>query len=827
MVLFKGELQTMKIKTQNRLLLLGADAVIILICIAGVYALRLKPFFPFKVSSEHSNLIVTELTNPQQGAGGLAIGDTILSVDGYEFRNWEEAELYMDTKQIGSRITVEILKNGAPIYLTTKLGRYYSDFAIFVISIVSLLFIFLALFVELKSEDKSARLFHWTAMGLVAVISLTRGAYFALPRYLSLFNHFVYLLAFNITPVIFLHFTLVFTATETKFFKNVLKAFYVFATALAFYLFVLYYGTMELKSFEALRSYVIIYTFVFRPFLLISVLTALGLFFSVYRQTQDLIQRRKLNWLLLGFLIGPATFVLLWALPMIVLGRALMGEALMHVLLAAVPITFAIAILKYRLLDINLLLNRSFVYTIVLAGVILLYILIFSALTFLIKGVENIVPAMAAAIVISLFLTPIKDKAQRFVDRKFFRIEYDFREEQKKYLNDIKNSADVQSLVQKMVEHTNKLIPVERIGFFAFADNGRMKLLAGKNVSAPNENLILIEKEIPDLRNFAPLASPKEVEPGLGLESLKAGMLGEARFALVFPLKYSDGKPLGFFALGRKKSGLPFNKDEIDLLNSVATTVEITIERIRLQEKLIREQLEAERLEELNKIKSFFVSTVSHELKTPLTSIQMFTEMILNDEDISGEKIREYLTIINGETERLKKLIGNILNFAKIEKGLQIYNKAKVELNSVVEKVAQSMSYQFEMAKIEINLDPKDEPLIIFADADAIGDAVTNLLSNAIKYSPKNSTVKVRSFERNNFACVSVRDEGAGIAEEQIDKIFEPFYRADEANKMAEGAGLGLAIVKHIVQAHGGRIEVASKLGKGSKFILFFPLEKA
>ncbi|GBD89235.1 alkaline phosphatase synthesis sensor protein PhoR [bacterium BMS3Abin03] len=812
----------MKSAFKNRAALLIYDAIILLLCISGVYSLVSKPFLPFNVSSENSFLIISEI---HQNSSSLSVGDTILTVDGYKFKNWEEAELYTDAKNIGSKVTVEYLKNRQPSFAKAALINYYSTFEIIVISFVALIFIFLALLVVLKSDDKSAVIFHWAGMGLAMIITLTSGNYSALPHSLSLLNHFLYLFAFTLTPVLFIHFTCVFTSSASNVMKKIIIAFYLFAVLLAAYLFLQYYNAMQNNSVNGVQQYVKVYTYLFRPFLLISVLTAIVIFYRAYKRAADLTTKRKLNWLLLGFLIGPTGFILLWVIPLIVLGHSLLTEAVMHILLIAVPLTVTIAIIKYRLLDINLLLKRSVVYTIVISGLVIIYVLVFIGITFLIKGIEFTVPAIISAVIIALFMNPVKNKVQKFVNRKFFRVEYDFREEQKKYLKDISESHNIYTMAEKVVEHTDKLIPVEKIGFFILDESNKIKLIAHKNFEMLANRSIKFHQEELKSNLSLPVAVDDRVEPGLQVEPADQRVFKRWGMVLVFPVKSDNGNVVAFLVLGKKKSELVFNKDDIDLLNTVTTAISITMDRIKLQQDLIFKQLEAERLEELNKVKSFFVSTVSHELKTPLTSIKMFAEMLKDNPDCSTEKAQEYLQIIEGESERLKRLINNVLDFTKIEKGIKIYDKKKIELNSIVSKVLRSMEYQFKMAKISIDTNLNEQSYNIFADKDAVEEAVMNILSNAIKYSKKNTIVTVSTFKKEKYACVKITDNGIGISKSKINKIFEPFYRHESDLIKAEGTGLGLAIVKHIIDAHQGKIEVESKPGKGSSFILLFPME--
>jgi len=276
--------------------------------------------------------------------------------------------------------------------------------------------------------------------------------------------------------------------------------------------------------------------------------------------------------------------------------------------------------------------------------------------------------------------------------------------------------------------------------------------------------------------------------------------------------------------LGAKKAGSRFLHEDIDLLNTIAATAALTIDRIKLQEELIIEHIQSERLEELNKMKSLFVSNVTHELKTPLTSIKMFAELLKGKKDFESKKSQEYLEIIEGESDRLRRLIDNVLDFAKIERGIKTYDMSKIDFNKISLEVLQLMQYQFKMSLIALKTDIDPGENLITADKDAVEEAMMNILSNAIKYSEQNTSVTVSTFKRNSYTCFKVTDEGIGISESDLKNIFNPFFRTKDKDIIkAEGTGLGLSIVKHIVDAHGGKIEVESKPGKGTTFTLLFP----
>jgi two-component system phosphate regulon sensor histidine kinase PhoR len=240
---------------------------------------------------------------------------------------------------------------------------------------------------------------------------------------------------------------------------------------------------------------------------------------------------------------------------------------------------------------------------------------------------------------------------------------------------------------------------------------------------------------------------------------------------------------------------------------------------------LIREKLESERLEELNKQKSMFVSTVSHELKTPLTSIKIFAEMLQKNEKELSAKSKDHLEIIEGETDRLTRLINNVLDFSKIEKGVKGYSFREIHFNKIVKNVIELMQYTLKMKGFNLNTEIDDFNDLIYGDADAITEAVENIISNAIRFSTNKKEIVISTFYENNFVCVSVKDSGIGIDTSDINKIFDPFFRSKTAIfKKIEGTGLGLPIVKHIVEEHKGKILIDSIPGKGSVFTLYFPI---
>lgn len=228
-------------------------------------------------------------------------------------------------------------------------------------------------------------------------------------------------------------------------------------------------------------------------------------------------------------------------------------------------------------------------------------------------------------------------------------------------------------------------------------------------------------------------------------------------------------------------------------------------------------------IRKLENMRSQFVANVSHELKTPLTSIKGFTETLRFVEDT--KKKEQFLDIIDEEAERLTRLINDILSLSNIE----VQKEMKQEIfyiDEVINNVFNLLINTAQSKNIVMTI-RENQHIELSGDKDRFKQMIINLIDNAIKYSEDNDSVFIESKLKNNICVICIEDTGLGISEEHIKRLFERFYRVDKARSRAKGGtGLGLAIVKHIVLNFGGTIEVKSELGKGSKFIIRLPYKK-
>ena len=224
-------------------------------------------------------------------------------------------------------------------------------------------------------------------------------------------------------------------------------------------------------------------------------------------------------------------------------------------------------------------------------------------------------------------------------------------------------------------------------------------------------------------------------------------------------------------------------------------------------------------------MRSQFVSSVTHELKTPLTAIRMFAETLRLRGSANQRMHTEYLDTIIHESERLSRLVDNVLDFSKIERGRKAYRFEPVALEEVVASAAQTMQYPLAQSGFRLAVDADAVPAVR-ADKDALEQAVLNLLTNAMKYSGGAREIALRLHRDNGHAVIQVEDHGVGIAPDDQKRIFEQFYRAPSPeNQSVPGAGLGLTLVEHIARAHGGDVAVRSAPGEGSTFSIRIPVE--
>jgi signal transduction histidine kinase len=276
---------------------------------------------------------------------------------------------------------------------------------------------------------------------------------------------------------------------------------------------------------------------------------------------------------------------------------------------------------------------------------------------------------------------------------------------------------------------------------------------------------------------------------------------------------------LELYQIGDGKSGLTLHKN-IFFWTILALLVIVVFGSGLIIRTLVQEV-------NLLNLKSEFIASVSHEFKTPLTSMGAVLERLMDDEVKDSQKTKEYYRILRHDSDKLKRLVKNVLDFTKIEEGKRDYKKTSVDIIQLVRQEVGSFQEENRMSGFRVEIQTDDEIPAVFADEEAISQALHNILDNAAKFSGPVKDIEVRVIRRQDSVEIAVQDRGVGIPESEQKKVFEKFYRGKKASSVSPtGTGLGLTLVRHIMNAHLGDVVIKSQPGKGTCVSLILPIGK-
>ena len=811
-------------------MILLADLVLIALAVPGAYRVAIRPALPVDYATESGRVVILAVPDPAVGFN-LQPQDLIISIDAQAVAFSADVEFLTDHKKIGDLVELKIKRDEATFSATVPLEKFYSARYLAVQSLAAALYFFLAILVLVKRPgDSVARSFHWLSMATAVMIMSTWASYDIGPKG---FGHAIQLLdlaANAAVPVLFMGFSFVFPRRNDWALKKLLPLTQGLAVVLLAWMMITFLSAALPPSVTAYHRFLVAFD-ALRWYFSLALIIGLGSFVLAYSRSKDGSERRQIRWVLMGLGISIAGFILLWRIPYVVLRQPLISAEMVVLLSTAAPIAFAIAIVRYRLMDIDLIFFRSTVYFIVISFLLAIYSVIIGAVALLSEEltipVVLIASALAATVVAVLF-EPTRQRIRRFVDRSFFKIRYDYEVAQRELGEEISQCATIPQLGELVIRRLRGLMLLEQVGLIMRpAPDEPFEVVFQHDGELFREPQLFSFLEQQPATQRLPLAPDDQSEPGARYAPADPDHFRKLGLALLNPISSEGNEIMGYLALGPKMDGTRFYVEDFDLLNTIGTQLGQAAERIRLHERLVLEHAETTRLKELNRLKSDFVSSVSHELQTPLTSIKMFAELLREKSKAGSGKTREYLDVIVGESDRLTARIQNVLDFARVERGVREYNFQTVDLDQLVSKVIESMRYQLNMQEFKVQADLRLKDKVLMADADAVSEALTNLITNAIKYSRDVKEITIATFERDGRLGVSVADEGIGIDESDRKAIFEPFYRsAKDGIRRGSGTGLGLPLVSHTMAAHRGSIELESEPGAGSTFTLLFPMEQ-
>jgi len=411
----------------------------------------------------------------------------------------------------------------------------------------------------------------------------------------------------------------------------------------------------------------------------------------------------------------------------------------------------------------------------------------------------------------------------------------------------LNSSLKPDEVLKNTIDSVVEFVRAERGFIMLFDEKGELELVAYKN--ADPEAILKME-------GFSKTIISAAAGEGMNIISVNAQadnrfkfsesvMLTGMRSVMCVPLKVKD-KIIGVIYLDNRIEEGMFNEQHLSMLTAFANQAAVAIENARLHENLIKSYDEQIRLagelheqekmrlasEEANRLKSDFVNIVSHELRGPLTVIKTYSAMLYHDTESSKNAIKDdmrqdiYRTV-DREVDRLLSIINKMLDTASIDAGRPMpLDERPVDLREIIEEVIklQSTSKFFNTKKHKIIKEIPEKLPLIKCDREKMTQIIMNLVENALKYSPYGGEVKIKITLVNDCAEISISDQGLGMSEEDLKKVFNKFVRLENSAHTIPGTGLGLYLIKHLLQLHKTDLFVESQPGKGTTFSFTMPV---
>lgn len=527
----------------------------------------------------------------------------------------------------------------------------------------------------------------------------------------------------------------------------------------------------------------------------------------------------------IGFFGGSNCFPLIFNFPF---------PPVASVLIIVYPFTTAYAIIRHRLMDIEILIKKGIVYSALVAVIIGLY----SALLLIIQqlfqstiGVNQWLATVITAICIAAGFKPLETAFTNFTDKYFFKKKYDYHRtlaELAKGMAELTNLERLTKLVAKIVIKNMKLegsmlfvYDYQNNNFKAVSAQGNMKEFKGMTLPKDDplikrldqtEDVVIKEEFDRELENKRLLSSFRDEIKDI------VRQMSKFRAILCVPSKIKD-KLIGFILLSDKKSQEMYSTEDIMLFKTLAPQAAVAIKNAMTYDE-IRKDLENEhgkveatekQLERSERLASlgFLAAGVAHEIRNPMQVLRGKTQM-LPDEDRNREYLRTYSQTLIENIDKILRITENMLGMAK-EKTME---KKNININELIENTLRLIPF---INNIGIEKHLHDVPTVK-GDPDQLSRVIINLIQNAQRSMPEGGTISIMTRLEENNVTIEIADTGMGIPKENLEKIFDPFFTT-----WHEGAGLGLSIAYKIIREHGGSIKVESKEGKGSKFTVFLP----
>jgi signal transduction histidine kinase len=788
-----------------------------------------KPFPGFLF---YKNLVVTDTSHNIGGKVGLKrVSDRIVEVNGKKVSSAEDIYKVVDSLPLGTLVNYRISRNDEFIELSIPIVRFtLRDFLFLfgVIYLVGLIFFVVGACVYyLKPSSQSSKIF-FILCSLVGIWFVT--SFHSQSTYLfNLFDKLAFF-GFIYCPALGIYLASVFPSNGLFLRKN---QHILFLIAFIFSTFLFIVNFIYFDSYSIWKD---IYSSTWLYLVLGSLMLPISSALAYFKGFSTL-ERQRAQVILLGSLVG--LFLPALVGISIVVFRANIPFNLLALPVIFFPISIAYAIVKHNLFDIDIIIQKALVYstlTAVVGGVLVLMVIAFNVAFASYGGWRNPVFFVVLSTFLVIALNPLKNQIQNFIDLSFFRTKYDYRriiEEISFVMTSLLNLDDITDKIISTIGQTMFSNPVsvilfdENSGDYRVYAKSKEADIRTTTIQGSSKLIQLLNRYKKEIFKEDLIADDRYMKHRDTLMKL----FNDFNAALFIPMFFKK-ELIGILSLGEKRSGLSYNSQDIKLLRILANQSAIAIENA-FAYKLVEDY--AKKLEEANKelretqaqlIQAEKMSAIgqlaagiAHEIRNPLNIIEgarYYLYQMVDGEN--SEIIREYLDYIKHEVERTNHLIDSLLKLSKMEPP----HFESVNINTILQNTLVLVRKQISDSKIELitNLDPHIPR--IMADPNQLWQVFINILINAIQAMPSGGKLQIDTGlckERLDHVFISFRDTGVGIDEEDLPKIFDPFF-----TKKSTGTGLGLSVSYKIIEGHKGKITVSSEKEKGTTFVIELPL---
>ena len=645
--------------------------------------------------------------------------NAVVRVGTYEVRDVRDLDFIFSRMKIGDPVQIEFKTAGLTKAVRTVLGPYYPrpPWIFLFIGGFAFLMGFAVLF--LRPEDRRARIFYCAAMAFGSAVMISGDLYGIQGRILPFFPGILFNFTYPLAPALLWRFCRTFSPRREKIWLALFWALPVaFGAGLNFG-----FLASELRPSFAVYRFIQNWWFLFRWFVVVTCIAAVAELVRSFRASVSDEVRAQIKWIFLGMSVGLSPFIFLYQIPITLWGngRELVSEDFSNVFMLFVPLTLAVAILKYQLMNVKVVINRSLVYSLLTMFTVGVYLVSAEVLGHLFAR-ESFARrdwvSLGAAVLAAVVFQPGRKRIQLLVDKTFFRRDFDYRRAVVSFSARSQKITASDDLVSQFTTAVGEALPLEKIGVIVHEPGeGGPRLLLREGVNETSVRTFL-SGGVPSgdawAREGAVRAAP-------GIDFSDQELMKELGWEVVLPLPFESGEMVGGLALGRKKSGLSFTTEDLDLVKTLAWELAQGLRRIRLQEEVIYERASREKADELNRMKTEFVSSVSHELRTPMGALQSLSEL-LGSGKVKDEARRErLLQLMAGECSRLSRFIHNVLDFGKIEQETKLYELRPTAVQPIIQEVIDLCRPGPAGEELVLKAEMPTAPEVIL---DADGDAV-------------------------------------------------------------------------------------------------------